>query len=92
MFWKKIYPPYKEVIQSVTKIAQSEYKVSIDQSQAKLFVYSLLVSFYFPSKFLFFVFNLITFCDQNFLTMHGENKYLNVEKLCSQKRNPFCYT
>ena len=50
-FGKKSFPPYKEVTQIDTKIAHSGYKVSNDQSQARFFVYSLLVSFYFLLNF-----------------------------------------
>ena len=46
MFWKKSFPPYKEVTQIDTKIAHSEYKVTIDQSQAGFSDYSLLVYFF----------------------------------------------
>ena len=43
MLSKKSFPPYKEVTQIDTKIAHSEYKVSIEQSQEGLFIYSFLV-------------------------------------------------
>ena len=89
MFWNKNgFRLYKEDIQIDTKIDQSDYKVSIDQSQARLLVYSLLVYFCFLLVYflIFFihVFNLFPFCEQNFLTMHRENNFLNIENVCSE--------
>ena len=83
--------PYKKDMQNDTKIDQSEYKVSIDQPQAGIFIHSLLVNF-FSFNFFNNILNLFTFREQNFLTIHGENKFLNVENFGSQKVNLILYT
>ena len=74
--WKNSFPPYKKNIQIDTKIDQSEYKLSIDLSEASIIICFLLVNFYFILIYLFIhVFNLFTFCEQNFEPWMGRTNF-----------------